>query len=311
MTFGRLLPVDALRPRWSSGSALVYIGAFVALIATAVLLGIVADDHGEEALVGASLFAAAGALGLAFLLQERSHDVAAGVFAFLAVTFFVVFVGSVESWLGILDAETDDYQPGSLIVEGAAIAASLAALQRFRAPLLILPIALAIWFTVADLASALSANNAGELLSMVVGVGLAAAGVIVDRQGLRPYGFWLHAVAGIAFGGAVVTLVEGDGGWALVGLLSLVYVAIAYWLERASYAVLGAVGILATTTYVTLDSFSFAGEFLPFGVGGGEGIEKWQATSYFLVAGLLLAVLGLLDERITTRLRRTGEPVDA
>ena len=311
MTFGRLLPVDALRPRWSSGSALVYIGAFVVLVGTGVLLGIVADDHGEEALVGASLVASAAALGLAFLLEGRAHNVAAGVFAFVAVTFFVVFVGSVESWLGILDAETDDYQPGSLLVEGAAIGASLAALQRFRAPLLILPVALTVWITVADLASAVSVANAGELLSMVVGVGLAAAGVIVDRGGLRPYGFWVHAVAGIAFGGAVLTLVEGDGGWALVGLLSLLYVAIAYWLERASYAVLGAVGILATTTYVTLDSFSFAGEFLPFGVGGGEGIEPWQATSYFVVAGLLLAVLGLLDERITPRLRPTREPVDA
>ena len=289
----------------------MYIGALVTLIATGVLLGIVADDHGEEALVGASMFASAAALGLAFLLQDRSHEVAAGVFATVAVIFFVVFVGSVESWLGILDAETDDYQPGSLIVEGTAIAASLAALQRFRAPLLILPIALAIWFTVADIASALSADNAGELLSMVVGIGLGAAGGIVDRQGLRPYGFWLHAVAGIAFGGAVLSLIEGDGGWTLVGIISLVYIAIAYWLERASYAVFGALGILATTTYLTLDSFSFANEFLPFGVGDGDGIEAWQATSYFVVAGLLLAALGLLDERVTERFRRSDEPVDA
>jgi hypothetical protein len=32
MTLERLLPADALRPRWSSESALVYIGAAVALI---------------------------------------------------------------------------------------------------------------------------------------------------------------------------------------------------------------------------------------------------------------------------------------
>ena len=311
MTVGRVLPVDALRPRWSSGSALIYIGAFVVLVGTGVLLGIVADDHGEAALVGASLVASASSLGLAFLLQARAHPVAAGVFATLAVFFFALLLGSLESWLGILEAETDDYQPGTLVVEAGTIAAALAALQRFRAPLLILPVALTIWITVTDIGSLLSTGKAEEILSLLVGVALAAAGVVVDREGYRPYGFWLHFVAGIAFGGGVLALVDGDGGWTLVGLLSLAYVAVASWLGRASYAVLGAIGILATTTYVTLDSFSFVGAFVPFGVGDGDGIDAWQATTYYVVAGLVLVGLGLLDERFTARLRRPDEPADA
>ena len=311
MTFGRLLPVDALRPRWSSGSALVYIGAFVVLVGTGVLLGIVADDHGEAALVGASLVASASSLGLALLLQARSHPVAAGVFATLAVFFFALLLGSLESWIGVLDAETDDYQPGTLVVEAGTIAAALAALQRFRAPLLLLPVALTVWVTIADIGTLLSAGNAAEILSVLVGVALAAAGVVVDREGYRPYGFWLHLVAGVAFGGGVLALVDGDGGWVLVGLLSLAFIALAYWLGRASYAVLGAIGILATTTYVTLDSFSFVDAFLPFEVGDGEGIGAWQATTYYVVAGLVLVGLGLLDERFTARLRRPDEPADA
>jgi hypothetical protein len=304
-----VLPVDALRPRWSSGSALVYIGAFVVLVGTGVLLGIVADDHGEAALVGASLVASVSSVLLALLLQARAHPVAAGVFATLAVFFFALLLGSLESWIGILEAETDDYQPAALLVEAGTVAASLAALQRFRAPLLILPVALTVWVTVTDIGSLLSTSRAEEILSLLVGVALAAAGVVVDREGYRPYGFWLHFVAGVAFGGGVLALVDGDGGWTLVGLLSLAYIAVGSWLGRASYAVLGAIGILATTTYVTLDSFSFVGAFLPFGVGDGEGIDAWQATTYYVVAGLVLVGLGLLDERFTARLR-PDEPAD-
>ena len=309
MTLDRLLPVDALRPRWSSGSALVYIGAFVALIATGVLLGIVADDHGQEALVGASAVAALAALGCALLLEQNGRRVAAGVFATLAVLFFTLVVGSIESWLGILDEDTGDYQPATLVVEAATIIAALAGLRRFRAPLLVLPIALTLWIAVADLASVASMGDAEEIASLLVGIALAAAGAVADRQNLRPYGFWLHLVGGLGFGGAVLSLVDGDGGWTLVGILSLAYIGLAYALDRASYAVLGAIGILATTTYITVDSFSFVSTFLPFGIGGGEGIEPWQATSYFIVAGLLIVGLGLLDDRLGRRLRlRADDP---
>jgi len=303
-----LLPAEPLQPRWSSGNALVYIGAFVALIATAMLLGIVGDDHGEAALVGASLVAVVLALAIALVLESGERPVAAGVFATLAVFFFALFIGSLESWMGILDSDTSDYQPASLILEAATIVAALVALRRFRAPLLILPIALTFWFTVADVGSAFSATDAEQILSLLAGVVLAAAGVVVDREGGRPYGFWLHFVGAVAFGGAVLSLVDGDGGWTLVGVLSLAYVLLAYWLDRAAYAVIGAVGVLATTTYITVDSFSFLGQFLPFGVGNGEGIELWQATSYYLVAGLVLATLGVLDQRIVGWLRRPEEP---
>ena len=97
MTVERLLPADALRPRWSSGSALVYIGGVVVLFATASLLGILAEDHGDAALVGYSALATAVALALALALQQAAAPVAAGVLATLAVVFFAVFVGSLET----------------------------------------------------------------------------------------------------------------------------------------------------------------------------------------------------------------------
>lgn len=304
MTVERLLPADALRPRWSSASALVYLGGVVILLATSALIGVLGDDHGDWALAGYSALATVLALAFAHWLEQSGRAVAAGVLATLAVVFFAIFVGSVENLLGILDVDVGDYQPATLLLEALTIAAALVALRRFRAPLLVLPIALTFWIAVVDLGS-LGSWDAGEVLSILVGAALIVAAVAVDRAGREPYGFWLHAVGGLAFGGGVLALVEGGVGWGFVGLLSLAYVGAAYLLGRSSYAVLGTIGILATTTYFTLDGFSLLGAFLPFGSGEiEEGLDPWQVALSFAVAGLVIVVLGLVEDRVTALRRR-------
>lgn len=293
----RLLPADALRPRWSSESALVYIGAFVALGATTSLLGILGDDHGSAAVVGYSALAAAAALVLALALQQAGRAVAAGVLATLAVVFLAVFVGSLEDAIGILDQDApgDDWQPGLLLLELLTIAASLAALRRFRAPLLVLPVALVFWFALVDF-------GAREIMSIIAGLILVAAGHAVDRSGRAPYGFWLHFVGGAAFGGGVLALIDGDAGWVLVGLLSVAYVVGAYTFGRSSYAVLGAIGILATTTHFIQDGLSFVGFFVPVEIGDPQGgKDPWQIALWYVCAGLLILALGLLGDRFARR----------
>ena len=307
MDVERLLPADALKPRWSSASALVYLGSFVILGATSALLGVLGGDHGDWALVGYSALATVLALAFAHWLEQSGRAVAAGVLATLAVVFFAIFVGSVENAIGILDAEFKDYQPASLLLEALTIAAALVALRRFRAPLLVLPIAVTFWIAVADLGSLGSGGKAGEVLSILVGIALILAAVTVDRAGREPYGLWLHVVGGLALGGGVLSLVGNDLAWAFVGLLSLAYVAAAYLLARSSYAVLGTIGILATTTYFTLNGFSLFGEFLPVGSGEiheGSGLDPWQVALSFVAAGLVIVVLGLVEDRVTALRRR-------
>jgi hypothetical protein len=293
VTVERLLPADALRPRWSSASALVYIGGFVVLSATSSLLGILEDDQGTAALVGFSVLATAVAVVLALGLQERNRPVAAGVLATLAVVFFVVVVGSLEVWIGVLDDNPSGggWQPALLPVELLTIAAALVALRRFRAPLLVLPIAIAFAVAVIDI-------GAEQYLAIVAGLVLIAVGHAVDRAGLRPYGMWPHLVGGATLGGGVIDLVDGDAGWILVGLVSVAYVAGGYAFGRASYAVLGALGILATTTYFIQDGLSFVSIFVPLDVGEpGGGTEPWQIALYYVVAGLLILALGLVGDR--------------
>jgi hypothetical protein len=292
VTLERLLPADPLRPRWSSESALVYIGAIVALFATTSLLGILSEDHGDAALVGYSALATAAALALALALQHTGRLVAAGVLATLAVVFFAVFAGALETLVGVLDDfGSNDWTFGRFLLELVTIVAAIVALRRFRAPLLVLPVALVFWFALVDI-------GPEEVMSIVAGVILVAAGHAVDRAGREPFGFWLHLAGGLAFGGGVLALVDGNAGWILVGVLSVAYVLGAYTFSRSSYAVLGAIGILATTTHFIQDGLAFVGVFVPVEIGDPNGgIDPWQIALWYVGAGLLILGLGLLGER--------------
>jgi hypothetical protein len=293
VTLERLLPADALRPRWSSDSALVYIGGIVALFATTSLLGILGEDHGDAALAGFAALATGAALALALALQQAGRPVAAGVLATLAVVFFAVFAGALEATVGILDdVGANDWQFGRLLLELLTIAAALVALRHFRAPLLLLPVALVFWFALVDI----GAHE--EVMSIIAGLVLVAKGYAVDRAAREPFGFWLHLVGGLAFGGGVLALVHGNAGWILVGLLSIAYVAGAHAFGRSSYAVLGAIGILATTTHFIQDGLAFVGVFVPVEIGDPEGgIDPWQIALWYIGAGLLILGLGLLGDR--------------
>ena len=292
MNVERLLPADAVRPLWSSSSALVYAGGLVALFATVALLGIAGDDGGTWALVGAAVVAGSISLGLAETLARMQRAIAAGVAATLAVVFAGVVVGGLLDATGLLEADIGDYQPAALLVEAVLIGASLAAVARYRAPLPVLVAALTFWIAVADLGSLTSWDDAGELLSVAAGVLLAAAGVVVDRAGREPFGFWLHAVGGLAAGGGLVALADESS--ALIALFALGYLALAFVLRRSSYAVLGVIGVLVATTLFAVDPLALVGGFLPFGSPGeGDALEGWQVALSYLVAGLALAAIGV------------------
>lgn len=305
----RLLPAHAVRPIWSSSSALVYTGGLVVLLATFGLLGVAEDDGGDWALTAGALAACGVAVALAVALQRAERAVAAGVAATLGVVFAGVTAGALLNAVGALEADTGDYQPATLLVEAVLIAAALLALRRFRAPLLVLPVAVTVWVAIADLGSLGSAEDAGEWLSVLAGALLIGAGIAVDRAGRPAYAFWLHAVGGLALGGAIA-LLAGDDAWGLIALVGLVFIAVAYALARSSYAVLGAIGVLLATTLFAVDPGAFVGAFLPFGPGPseGDGLDGWQVALAYLVAGLVLAAIGVAGR--LWRLPRSG-PVAA
>lgn len=293
MDLERLFPADPVRPLWSTSSALVYAGGLVSLLATLGLIAIADDEGGAWALAGAAAVACAAAFSAAETLAKAERMIAAGVAAFLGVAFAGVVVGGVLDALGALDASLEGYQPAALLVEAALIAGGVAAARRYRTPFPLLLAALALWFAIADLGALASWDDAGEVLSLCAGVLLAAAGIAADRAGRSTFGFWPHVVGGAAAGGALVVL-AGDSAWLLIAAVALGYVALAYVLERSSYAVLGALGLLIATTMFAVDPGALVGRFVPFETGrDGDALDGWQIALSYLVCGLVLAAIGV------------------
>ena len=293
MDVERGLPADPVHPLWSTSSWLVYVGGFVALFATTALIAIAEDDQGAWAFTAAALLALAVSAALAEALDRARRGIAAGVAATLAVVFAGAFVGGLLDWIGLLDSDGDGYEPALHVVEATLIAAALLAVRRYRAPLPLLVAALTLWLTVVELASHADWGHAEEVASLVVGAALAAVGFGIDRHGRRTFGFWFHAIGGLAAGGALVSLL-GDDGWAVVALVALVYVTLGFGLHRSSYAVLGAVGLLVATTMFTADPGALVGGFLPFGEPAeSDSLDDWQIAASYLVTGLLLGAIGV------------------
>ena len=207
--------MDVVRARWSSSSFLLYAGAFVVLFAAIALLSWLASEHSDGAFFGwsALVFAVLAVVAIGF--EAAGERVTAGLFAFVSLIMFSVFVGSFEDLIGILDAGDGPFEGfrwGLLLFDLVIITASLILLARFRFPLLVLPAVFMSWFFLVDLVS--GGGNWSAVVSIIVGFFLMLVGAGVDRI----YGFWIHFVAALAIGGGFIYLWHGSTWeWILIG----------------------------------------------------------------------------------------------
>ena len=264
--------MSAVRAAWSSTSFLLYAGGLTLLIAVIWLLATLSDDHEGLGFVGWSalvfVIVAVGAVAA----RRAGQSIVAGLLALSAVVTLTVFVGAVEDWFGWLDDFDDSafegFRPGVLLLELVAVAVSFVALSIFRFPLLVLLAAAATWFFVVDLIS--GGGNWSAFVSLGVGLImlLIALGLDADPE-TRPYAFWLHVAAALAIGGALLWFFhDGELDWILIGVAGLAYVFLGDRLQRSSWVVLGAWGMLQTATHFAgkwsyVDPFAFY-FFLPF-----------------------------------------------
>jgi hypothetical protein len=202
-----------------------------------------------------------------------------------------VLVGALEAWFGWLagtDAPFAGFHLDHFLIELVLVAAAFAALRRFHFPLLVLIAVGGSWFFVTDVLS--SGGNWSATVTLLVGLMLMAVGVGVDRV----YGFWIHVVAGLTVGGALLWFSHtSDTDWVLIGLASLLYVSIASGLARSSYAVLGAFGLLLTTTHFVDKWFAPVPFPVRFIYGEPTHDRAWAQALSYAVYGLVLMLLGL------------------
>jgi hypothetical protein len=290
--------VQAIKPRWSSWSFLIYVGGLTILGAATSALTYVAAAHGDAAYVLWALIVFSAVAGVALALRrDGTHPIAAGIFGYSAVSLFGALVGALWTWFGWLGDEGSafgGFDVARLTLVLFTLVAAFVALQLFRFPLIMLTIVGLSWFFVTDLVS--GGGDWSAIVTFFVGLVFLMAAVSVDAGPNRPYGMWLHVGAGLAIGGSLVYFLHhGNFEWALVVVAAVLYVFMAEGLGRSSWAVLGALGILMAAVHYTVELTHIRlSIFGPVVDGSSRG---WAPALVFALAGTVLVLLGGLLAR--------------
>lgn len=308
--------MEILKPRWSSSTFLIYAGGLTVLGATTDALSYLASSYGDAAYAAWSLLVLAVLLVFAYAWRER-RPVTAGVFAFVAVIAFGAFVGALWKWFGwsIGGSPFGGFCVPRLGAVLLILLFAVAAIRRFRHPLLALPVAALSWFFVTDFIS--NGGNWTAVVTLLLGLVLLLVGVTLDGGKRRPYGFWVHVVAGGTIGGALIFWWHsGNWHWAFVAIGGVVFIRVAAATGRSSWAVIGAIGLNAAATHFAIEWSrhlplvgGIGGNFLPertatYAPGIGT-TRPWVPAVVFAVLGFGYVALGWLVSR---RERRSPLP---
>jgi hypothetical protein len=273
------------------------------------LLQTLGSDYHAAAFAGWSFLVLASLAISAFGLRRAGSPVAAGLFATSAVVAYVVFLGALENWFGWLAdpaALFGGFHVSILLLALAGLVAALFALKLFRFPLLVLLAAIAGWYFVTDLIS-----NGGDWSAIVtIAVGLALLGFAAGTNPI--YGFWLHVSAGLAIGGGIFWLWHSsDFDWVLVTIASLLYIWFGDRVQRSSWVVIGALGLLLSSAH-WIEKLGHVPALALLFLGGlgftPPGAHPWVRPVGYAVLGLVYMLLAFVLDR---RRRASAPPAGA
>jgi lipid-A-disaccharide synthase-like uncharacterized protein len=290
--------MDAIRPRWTTTTFLVYSGVLVLSAALAGWASYLASNTGPAADTLWSFLLLVVLAAIAEATRRAARPITAGVFAFAAVAAFAAFLSTLFDWFGWTTRSSESFQGfhlSRLLIELLWGLAALAALRRFAFPLLVLQVALAGWVFVTDLLS--GGGTWSAILSILVGLVYLLAAVVVDGSDGSPYAFWLHVAAGAIAGGGVLAWLghHGSVAWFLIAAASVAYIRLAWALRRSSWAVLGVIGL-----FIASDRFVLHWTHLNlFFIEGAERSRPWVPPLVFTCMGLLVVGLALARRRST------------
>ncbi len=301
-----------IKPIWKTSSFLVYTGGLTVLLGGGFAVTYLSIEYsGGGARTAWALLILVVLWVIAEALRRAGTWVAAGIFAFTAVIAWGYFVGSAWHWFGWLNGWNSAFQGWSvahLSLEFLILVAALIDRRIWRFPLIGAISAVAGWFFVTDFVS-----NGGwwtYVVTLVIGLAYLAAGSISGQ----PSAFWLHFVGGLLIGVPILHWFDtSDFDFAVVLVVSVLYVLIAYAMRRSSWAVFGTIGFFAATIhYAVGPPAEFFG--LPFGLSGGQECTGtgtgqicrsigpsvpalWAPALGFGLLGFWLVFLGLLGRR--------------
>jgi hypothetical protein len=298
--------VNVPKPTWTAASFLLYAGALTVLVSAIAALEYLHGSYGQAAWVGWSALVLAILAAIAVSFRRRGHWLTAGLFAVATLAAWGLFAGALERWWGWLPATSisafSGFHAGLLLLELLIVAGAVVELRGYRFPLLVLPACVAVWLFVTDVVS--NGGDWSAIVTIVVGLGYLVAGSTLDHGPRRPYGFWLHLVAGFLIGGSLLFFWHsGDFRWALLAIGALVFISVAASTGRSSWAVLGTVGLLLSAGHFAIEWTRIGFSIVFAGVIPSSGSRGWVPPLVYAFVGFLLVALGLLVGRRRAPLR--------
>ena len=260
-------------------------------------------QYGDAAYAGWAALVVAVLNGIADRLRRRERPLAAGVFAFVSVLAWALFLGALWTWFGWLQSSPSPASVSSassspfhgfsvarLSLELLVLIAAAGSRRRFEFPFIAAISTVVGWLFVTDLVS--GGGEWSVVVTLLVGLFYFAAGSARDD----PSAFWLELVGGVLIGGSLLYWWHtSDWQWALVAVAALVYVGLARRTGRSSWAVLATIGLLAAATHFTIGWTRVGVPFL--GGGAAAPPRLWVPPVVFAFVGFLLVSLGLRTGR--------------
>jgi hypothetical protein len=284
--------MEVRKPFWTEWSFLLYAGGLTVLGAALAALSYLSDHYGQGAYVLWSLLLLVVLVAVARAFRSRGEWIAAGLFAVSATAMWVAFLAALEVWWGWLPSTTQaafhGWNWGLWFLLVLVIAASAAALRTYRFPLLLVYPLFSAYYLATDVLS--GGGSWSAVLTLAIGFLYLMIGIGVDGGPRKPYGFWLHFVAGLLVGGALFYWWHSsDTDYALLATAGVVFVGLSARTRRSSWAVLGVAGFLASTVHWVSEWSSVVSIFRP--------TRDWVPSLVYGIVGFFFVVLGLLIER--------------
>ncbi len=251
-----------------------YFGAFMILLAYTVFMGLQWESLGLNGQIMASFLTIAALWAIGYFLHRKGFQSAGGLLIFAGTGIVPLLVYSVQRAVGLWDNSgyvyRDFYQVVAktwLILEVVSLSVAIIVIWRSRFPLITLLIAFWTWYLSMDITRLISKSNSfwewGEtiqIVSTLIGLGMLALGVLLQRNSKRDYSLWFYLFGHIIILGHLSSLtIYKQGGLGLIYIGTyLAFVVASVWLQRRVFLVFGAIGCYGYVSYLAFQVFDGA-----------------------------------------------------
>ncbi len=260
-----------------------YFGSFMILLAYTIWMGLEWESLGQTGQIAVSFFTIVILWAIGYFLQRNGFRVAGGLLIFVGTGIVPLLVYTVQRALGVWPDDSryayrDFYRIVAqtwVLLELVSLGVAIIVIWRVRFTLISLLIAFWTWFLSMDITRWMSQSDywtwsdREQIVSTVIGVGMLALGILLQRKAKQDYSFWFYL-----FGHLIILIHLSVLTLNREGFLSIVYFVIylafviaSVWLQRRVFLVFGAIGFYSYLSYLVFRVFEGALGFV-FALGG-------------------------------------------